>query len=286
MCELCLLPGSAALSAVQSMATNSCFVTQAPVKPPPWTGNSKGTCLMEPPLCRQCLRSLDDQQPPTPPQTPRPLPKWMANLPSNRKRKNSSPKPSSPSLSSSKRSPSIQPSQSPHTPSPLVSFPESPLTPPQSIAKPLQVSSGDTHELQHLSLTPSDRSHSRLYFPPAPPAYASHHGEHRCAACGSDVASTDARAGPHGTVLHSWCMLCARCGELLQGELEGFGGDGAFDGSAIGGARRCRACWSSGSRGLRAEQIALALNGMNEDVGRTERKRGRRKWRWCCGGRR
>lgn len=80
-------------------------------------------------------------------------------------------------------------------------------------------------------------------------------------------------------------MLCARCGELLQGEVEGFGGDGAFDGSAIGGARRCKACGSTGSRELRVEQMALSLDGTNENVRRTKRKRARGKWRWCCGGR-
>jgi len=288
MCELCLLPGLAPLSAVQSTFTDLCLITQAPVKPPPWNGTSKGTCLQEPPVCRQCLRSLDDQQLPTPPPTPRPLPKWMANLPSNRMRKTSSPNPSSPPLSSSKRSASVQPPQSPHTPSPPPSFPESPLTPPQFIVNPLQCrnSSGDIHELKPLSLHPSDHSHNRLFFPPAPPAYASHIVEQRCAACGSGVASTDARAGPHGTVLHSWCMLCARCGELLQGEIGGLGGDGASDRSAIGEATRCRACRSGDSRELRHQQIALGLNEMNEEVRRTKKKRGRGKWRWCCCGRR
>lgn len=85
-------------------------------------------------------------------------------------------------------------------------------------------------------------------------------------------------------MLHSWCILCARCGELLRGGSETFGGDGAFDGGTIGGARRCRACRNGRMRELRAKEVALGLDGVIEDIGLTKRKRARGKWRWCCGG--
>ena len=237
----------------------------------------------------------------------------MDNLPSNRKRRKSSSQPAVTSPSPTQLSPSIP------TSSPPPRFSELSLTPPRSPPKTLLKPNGMSllrrntpvyiRELKSL-LSSSSNGHtsSRLFFPPAPPAYASHPEEttlRTCAACGLDISFADARAGPHGTFFHKHCMLCARCGERLQGHDDGgFGGDGAFveDACGPGKTRRwygwthegelrlsCRACWIDErrregrlARGILGADMALSLDGMREE--RVPRKR--KRARWCCTGRR
>ena len=235
--------------------------------------------------------------------TPRPLPRWMDSLPSKRKLKTSYSHPPSPPTTSTQLSALVNP-PSPSTSSVQLStssspspIPKLPLTTPPSLHRTIESPSPEAAsipELRHNKSPPSsNRSNRRLFFPPAPPAYAPSE-ETVCAACRLPLLLAEARTGPGGTFLHQHCMLCARCGEQINSEIGGVGGDGVWDEEGFGYERTCTWCAEfevnerrrEGKRGRR--NVTWGFDGLGEEeegrgIRRSKRRRG---WRWCCGGRR
>lgn len=132
---------------------------------------------------------------------------------------------------------------------------------------------------------PTERASNRMFFPPAPPTYTSHLPEPEilCAACHKPLSSEDSKLGPNDTVLHKWCYLCGRCGEVVERQREGIGGDGVDEGEmSCEIERSCGRCGAMGER-ERGKRVVGCFDGVDDgEVARGKRRRG---W-WCCCGRR